>query len=173
MNYYNDPFYPESSFALRSSEESGDYDFPALPAGGGSTSPSTQNMALPGLGGGPLASTSGGRGAEFWDKAPEIIGILGNVIGTVKSARDAKGPRGVNEIKAACGRKPLIGKAKKQAYAQCVQRVLNPVQTFNTQREKSNDEGMSTTTKVIIGVVVLVVLVVITVLIVKLSKKSA
>ena len=166
-NYYNDPFYIESSYALRSSEESGDYDFPALPAGGGSTSPSTQNMALPGLGGGPL---SGGQGFQnALDKAPELINLFGSVVGMVKNVRDQRGQAGTNEIKLACGKKPLINKAKKQAYAQCVQRVLNP--PIETQRTKEPD-GMSTTTKVIIGVVVLVFLTVITIVIVKVAKSK-
>jgi len=169
-NYYNDPFYIESSYALRSSEESGDYDFPALPAGGGNTAPSMPNSALPGLGGGPMPSGGGGQGFQnVLDKAPEYLNLFGSVVGMVKNVRDQRGQVGTNEIKAACGKKPLINKAKKQAYAQCVQRVLYP--PIETQRTKEPD-GMSTTTKVIIGVVVLVFLTVITIVIVKVAKSK-
>ncbi len=121
-NQYNDPFYLESSFL-----EEMNYG----PEG---------NVALPGLGGGPIPygpnpsdsidiPSSGGDGQGFQnilDKAPEYLNVLGSVVGMVKTARDQRGQAGTNQITAICGKKPLINKAKKQAYAQCVQRVLNP-----------------------------------------------
>lgn len=170
-NTYNDPFYLESSYALRSAEESGDYDFPALPAGGGATAPTMQNAPLPGLGGGPLPSANGGtKFDKALENAPAAFELLGSAIGMIKNVKDSRANVGTNQILAICGRKPLVGKDKKQAYAQCVQRVLNPpVQQPSAQRISG---GMSTTTKVIIGVVVVAVLVGITILIVKLSKSK-
>jgi hypothetical protein len=161
-NQYNDPFYLESSYI--------NADGVNMPG------PSQNNVALPGLGGGPVPTggdidiSGGGQGFQnILDKAPEYLNVLGSVVGMVKTARDQRGQAGTNQITAICGKKPLINKAKKQAYAQCVQRVLNPPVQAQNQR---TSEGMSTSTKIIIGVVVVIVLVGITILIVKLSKSK-
>ena len=50
------------------------------------------------------------------------------------------------QIKSVCGRKPIIGQAKKQAYYACAKNVVNPPRT-----EYRATEGMSNGMKVVLG----------------------
>jgi len=168
-NRFNDPFYAESSW-LRSSEESGDYDQPAGPAQAPPAFPSGQGMLLT-AGNTGSTGTTGGTGGKFnWgailQNAPQIIGAVGGIVGTVK----ASGVGGTDSVKAVCGRKPLfnIG-GKKDRYRACAERVLNPPQ----QQFQAPPPGMSTTTKVLIGVGIFIFLGVMVFVVIKVSKNKS
>ena len=171
-NRFNDPFYAESSF-LRSAEESGDYDQPAGPANNPSTLPpgwSVTGNTGTGNTGATTTTTSGG-GKVNWNailqNAPQIIGAVGGIVGSVKQNAGAGGGT-QDSVKAVCGRKPLfnIG-GKKDKYRACAERVLNPPKI-----QELPPPGMSTTTKVLIGVGIVVFLGLMIFVVIKVSNKN-
>lgn len=173
-NRFNDPFYAESSY-LRTTEESGVYDKPAgpeqkpsLPAGWsvtGNTGASTGTST--GTGG---SSTSGGSKVN-WDaiiqNTPQLLNAAGTIVGTIGSMKNQGGTK--DTVKAVCGRKPLFNfGGKKDRYRECAERVLNPP----PPPPPPTREGMSTTTKVLIGVGAFIFLAVMIFVIIKLSNRD-
>lgn len=158
----------ESSYALRTEEESGDYDYPALPGG------APPAYSLPTAGGTPTPSTSS-TGKVDWknivDKAPAIIGGIGALVGTAQNIKQQKGSGGEDRVRQICGRKPNLGKQRKLAYQQCVERVLNPPQTSGGDTSRQGEE-MSKRTKLFIGIGIFVFLIIIAILIIVLSKNK-
>ena len=59
-----------------------------------------------------------------------------------------KGSDEKKRIRAACGNKPLVNKAKKEKYQQCVQALYAPQQTMRT----TSESGMKTSTIILIVV---------------------
>jgi|ERR1700741_3339520 len=156
------------------------YDTPALPGGGGSTAPSYG--PLPGLGGAgynpqststaPESSTSdgGGGGWQQWVN-PQTIGASMQLFGSVANAVAAGKTADTAEIKAVCGRKPLLNiGGKKDKYFQCTQNLIASKQQPIYMPQAQT--GMSTGTKVLIGVVIFVVLVAIIIAIIMMAKKA-
>ena len=153
---------------FNSPEESGDYTVPAGPGGGGSTPPSLPfSVTTAGTG------TGAGKGGGNWQQYlnPELIG---SVVGTVGAVAGAIGKNPDKQrIKAVCGRKPLFNfGGKKDSYRQCVQNLMNPPQ----QRDFTPPppaEGLSKTTKIIIGVSVALLLIGIVITVIVLNKNKA
>lgn len=157
-------------------EESGDYSVPAGPGGGGSTPPTYGPFMNPpatggsGSGSGSAPSGGGGGGGTNW-LTPETMAagtnLLGGIIGTVGQMRASNPDKA--RIKAVCGRKPLfnIG-GKKDTYQQCVQNLMMP----QPQQRFDEPQGMSTSTKVIIGVMAFLVLLAIIITVVVLMKRN-
>jgi hypothetical protein len=170
-NRFNDPFYAESSW-LRSEEESGNYNQPAGPEQNSTnTFPSGQGMLLNTGNTGSTGNNGGTGGKINWNailqNAPQIIGAVGGIVGTVK----ASGGGGSDSVKAVCGRRPLfnIG-GKKDRYRECAERVLNPPQA---QQFTPPPPGMSTTTKILIGVGIFIFLGVMVFVVVKVSRNKS
>lgn len=129
------------------------------PGGGGNTPPE-----LP-----PTGQTGGGK---FSWLTPDVLtaglGVLGSVAG-MAAARKASQSPDVSRIKAVCGRKPLFnGGGKKDRYFACVDKLMTPQQQFVQQ-----PAGMSTSTKIIIGVLVFLVLMAIVITVIMISKRKA
>lgn len=171
-NRFNDPFYAESSW-LRSSEESGDYNVPAGPTAG-TNFPSGQGMLLT-TGNTGTTNTGTTTGKVNWqsllDNAPQILAATGAIVGTVGAIKNQAGGGSQDSVKAVCGRKPLfnIG-GKKDKYRACAERVLNPPQV---QQFTPPPPGMSTTTKVLIGVGIFIFLGVMVFVVIKVSKNKS
>lgn len=80
---------------------------------------------------------------------------LGDISGAVQAGTGAiavisevfKGSDEKKRIRAACGNKPLVNKAKKEKYQQCVQALYAPQQGMRTTKES---EGLSTGTIILI-----------------------
>ena len=131
----------------------------------------------------PFSNNEGGGKSIDWEKAQNTFGQVvtagASVIGTVKAFQDpnkVSARQGKKEdkrnLRDACGMKPLISKKKKEAYRKCVSdytlntsgaRVSGSGDTSgeNTGGANNNQEegeGMSTTTKVLIGVGVVLAL---------------
>ena len=162
-NRFNDPFYAESSW-VRSAEESGDIDQPSTLPTGWSVTGDT------GTGNTGATTTTSGGGKVNWNailqNAPQIIGAVGGIVGSVKQNAGAGGTQ--DSVKAICGRKPLfnIG-GKKDKYRACAERVLNPPKI-----QELPPPGMSTTTKVLIGVGIVVFLGLMVFIVIKVSNKN-
>jgi hypothetical protein len=170
-NRFNDPFYAESSW-VRSAEESGDYDQPAGPANNPSTLPPGWSVTGDtGTGNTGATTTTSGGGKVNWSailqNAPQIIGAVGGIVGSVKQNAGAGGTQ--DSVKAVCGRKPLfnIG-GKKDKYRACAERVLNPPKI-----QELPPPGMSTTSKVLIGVGIVVFLGLMVFIVIKVSKNKS
>lgn len=157
------------------------YDTPALPAGGGSTPPSTVSGPLPGLGGtsgwnNPPANgqpSGGGKGWQQW-VTPETIGATLQLAGGITNMVAAGKTGDTAKIKAICGPQPLfnIG-GKKDTYRACADRVIaQSNQPAPQVYVPTAPTGMSTTAKVLIGVGIFILLIMITVLIIYLSKSK-
>ena len=165
----------ETNFCGQFSEVSGLYDTPAGPGGGGGTAPSLPGGTsgasgpLPGLGGGGYSQPSGGGTSWQQYLDPQTIGagigLLTNVAGAVGAGKSPD----KTKIKAVCGRRPLfnIG-GKKDKYNACVQNLMTPQQQLPPP-----DTGMSSSTKLIIGVLATLVLVAIIVTIVVVMKRKS
>lgn len=157
------------------------YDTPALPAGGGSTPPSTASGPLPGLGGAgwnnPPANgqpSGGGKGWQQW-VTPETIGATLQLAGGVTNLVAAGKTGDTAKIKAICGPQPLfnIG-GKKDKYRACADRVIaqsnQPAPQVYVPTESNR---MSTTSQVLIGVGIFIFLIMIILLVIYLSKSKA
>lgn len=163
----------ESSYALRTAEESGDYNFPAMPGG----APPPYSLATAGTT--PTTSTSTSSSNVNWNNitnnAPQILGAIGNIIGAVQGGGGTGSGTGVESV---CGKPPLIviTGAKKRAYEQCAadyaqQQAAIAAAQANAGRGQDGG-GMSTTTKILIGVGIFIFLIIIVVLIIVLSRKK-
>jgi hypothetical protein len=157
------------------------YDTPALPGGGttpsGGTAPLIPGWSVTGGGaisGGSPSSTSTGTKVNWGgilDKAPTVLGTLGQVAGTVNEIRGSRGASASGDpITMACGKRPLLLPGKKRAWDQCAASVVAAQQAAANQRQQ--EEGLSTTAKVLIGVGILVFLIIVVVLIIMISKNK-
>lgn len=167
----------ETNFCGQFSEESGLYDTPAGPGGGGGTAPTLPGASasgssgpLPGLGGGGYTQPSGGGTSWQQYLNPQTIGagigLLTSVTGAIGAGKSPDKAR----IKSVCGRRPLfnIG-GKKDKYNACVQNLMTPQPVYQPQQ----DTGMSSSTKIIIGVVATLVLLAIIITIIMVMKRRA
>ena len=176
---FSDPNIPSSDKwnpnKLESSynEESGVYTTPAGPGGGGSTPPTLPAGWSIGSGGAPAPSApkTGSGGGGNWQQwlTPETIGAVAGTVGAVAGSINQNPDK--QRIKAACGRKPLFNTGgKKDAYNQCVQNLLAP--PVIQQRMDMPQQGMSTTTKIMIGALAFLLLAAVVIMIIVLSKRS-
>lgn len=153
-------------------EESGVYTTPAGPGGGGSTPPTLPAGWSIGSGGAPAPSApkTGSGGGGNWQQwlTPETIGAVAGTVGAVAGSINQNPDK--QRIKAACGRKPLFNGSKKDAYNQCVQNLLAP--PVIQQRMDMPQQGMSTTTKIMIGALAFLLLAAVVIMIIVLSKRS-
>ena len=145
-----------------------------LPGIGGGTSSGTAGWNNPTTTIGPSpAPSSGGGGGGGWQQwvNPQTIGAGVQLFGSVANMVAAgKTPDKVN-IKAACGRKPLFNKGgKKDAYQQCVQRILTPQQPVYIP---SAPTRMSTTSKALIGAGIFLFLLMIVIVVIMMNKGKA
>jgi hypothetical protein len=152
------------------------YDTPAY-------GPSANNAPLPGLGGagwnnppanGQPSSSSGSGNRQQWinpetiNATLQLAGGITNMIAAGKTGETAK-------IKAVCGPQPLLNiGGKKDTYRACADRVIaqsnQPApQVFMPPARV----GMSTTSKVLIGVGILIFIIMIIVLVIYMSKQKA
>lgn len=157
------------------------YDTPALPAGGGSTPPSS-STPLPGLGGAgwnnpPANGQPSGGGGKGWQQwvTPETIGATLQLAGGITNMVAAGKTGDTAKIKAICGPQPLfnIG-GKKDTYKACADRVISQSNQPAPQvYMPPAPTGMSTTAKVLIGVGIFIFLIMIVFLAIYLSKSKA
>lgn len=173
-NRFNDPFYAESSW-LRSEEESGNYNVPAGPAQNPSTFPAgwsvTGNTGTGTTNTGTTNPTARIDWQQVLNNAPQILAATGAIVGTVGAIRNQAGGGSQDSVKAVCGRKPLFNfGGKKDRYRACAERVLNPPQV---QQFQAPPQGMSTTTKVLIGVGIFIFLGVMVFVVIKVSKNKS
>lgn len=162
----------ESSYALRTYEESGDYDFPAMP--GGAPPP----YSLPTAGTTPTPSKSTSGAGVNWNNvannAPQILGAIGNILGAVQGGGGTGSGTGVESV---CGKPPLIviTGQKKREYEQCAANYAQQqaaIAAAQANAGRGQDGGMSTTTKILIGIGIFILLIIIVVLIIVLSRKK-
>jgi hypothetical protein len=148
------------------------YEFPALPGGGTGTAPTTAGWSVTGGGSAGTttpSTTTGGKinWSNVLNQAPQVLGTLGAVAGTVKGIRGSGGDTSGDPITMACGKRPLLLPGKKRAWDQCAASVMAA-----QQEQQKQKEGMSTTAKVLIGVGILVFLIIMVVLIIMISKRQ-
>ena len=121
----------------------------------------------------PPPSTGSGGGVGQWINPQTVAagaGLIGSVASAIAANKSSKSPD-ASRIKAVCGRKPLFNtKGKKDKYNQCVQNLMAPQPVYNPAPQQT---GMSSSTKIIIGVVAAVVLIgiIITVIVLMKHKK--
>lgn len=157
---------------LRSSEESGDLPSAALPGGGTGVAPTTAGWSVTGGGAAsaPSATATGGKidWSNALNKAPQVLGALGQVAGTIKGIRGSGAyTTGSDPITMACGKRPWLLPGKKRAWDQCAASVMAA-----QQQQQRQQEGLSTTAKVLIGVGILVFLIIVVALIIMISKRQ-
>jgi hypothetical protein len=134
----------------------------AGPAGGGAIPPTLPAGGLP--------SGGGGGGGGKWltpDTLSAGAGLLGNIAGMIGAGRAGRSPVKAN-VKAVCGRKPLtnIG-GRKDKYLACAQNYMMPKQNLPLP-----EQGMSKSTKIIIGVLAGLVLLAIIITVIMLAKRK-
>ena len=147
------------------------YEFPALPGGGTGVAPTTPGWSVTG-GGAASAPSATATGKIDWsnifNKAPQVLGTIGQVAGTVKGIRGSGADTtGGDPITMACGKRPLLLPGKKRAWDQCAASVMAA-----QQQQQRQQEGLSTTAKVLIGVGILLFLIIVVALIIMISKRQ-